>query len=73
MPQKTVPDELNSVTVTTAARVLGVSRQSIYNWAAEGRLTLYRMPGVNNPQGEPVQRVMRSDLERLMKARGGRK
>jgi hypothetical protein len=65
MHKKTSPDELNSVSVTTAARTLGVSRQSIYNWAASGRLHLHPMPGLSGPTGKAVQRVMRADLDRL--------
>lgn len=50
-----------------------MSRQSIYNWAAWARLKLYQMPGLSGPTGEPVQRVMRSDLERLLRQRRAKK
>jgi len=69
MPRKTTPNDLNSVGVAVAARVLGVSRQTIHNWAETGRMRLYPMRGKLGRTGEPARRVMRSDLERLLKQR----
>lgn len=42
-----------------AARIIGVTRQTIYNWIQEGRLAFIRTPGgqYRIPRGE-VLRVM---------------
>jgi excisionase family DNA binding protein len=64
------PDELNSVGVSTAARVLGVSRETIYNWADNGTIRLHPMTDKHGRTGKPVLRVMRSDLEGLMRRKG---
>jgi excisionase family DNA binding protein len=65
--RKPGPDELNSVGVSAAARVLGVSRETIYNWADEGKIRLHPMPEKRGRTGKPALRVMRSDLERLIR------
>lgn len=72
MAKRPSPDDLNSVGIAAAARVLGVSRQTIHDWSAAGRIRLYPMQGKLGRTGEPALRVMRVDLERLLKARGNR-
>lgn len=64
--RRRAPDELNSVGVSAAARVLGVSRETIYNWADEGRIRLHSMTEKHGRTGKPALRVMRSDLEGLI-------
>ena len=73
MARKPRADELNSVPIATAARVLGVSRQSIYDWAASGKVKLYPVATRLAPTGEPALRVMRADLDQLLRQRKGRK
>lgn len=63
-------DELNSVGLSTAARVLGVSRPTVYAWIEAGRLRAYPLAGSRAPTtGKPVNRVLRVDLERLRRRR----
>ncbi|MEW6572228.1 MAG: helix-turn-helix domain-containing protein [Bacillota bacterium] len=47
------------LTVQEAANRLGVARATIYKWAKEGRLPIYKL-------GERVARVRSQDLERLL-------
>jgi len=63
-------DELNSVGISTAARVLGVSRQAVYNWIASGQLKAHPLPGsrVAHTHDEAL-RILRTDLERLRRRR----
>ena len=49
------------VTVTTAAQMLGVVRNTVRSWGAEGRIPEYRHP-VNN-----YRLYKRTDLERLLR------
>lgn len=59
-------DELNSVGLSAAARILGVSRPTVYAWIEAGRLRAYPLAGTRAPTtGKPVIRVLRADLERL--------
>lgn len=56
-------DELNSVGISTAARILGVSRPTVYAWIAKGRLSEARL-GRAAPAGRATLRVLRKELER---------
>ncbi len=47
------------LTVQEAAEHVGVARATIYKWAREGRLTIYKL-------GERVARIRVEDLERLV-------
>jgi len=49
------------VTVTKAAQMLGVVRNTVRSWGAEGRIPEYRHP-VNN-----YRLYKRTDLERLLR------
>lgn len=63
-------DEWNSVSPSAAARFLGVSRQTVYTWIADGTLSAYRMRGARAPlTGKAPQRILRADLERLRRKR----
>lgn len=68
-----VVDEWNSVSPSAAARFLGVSRQTIYSWLADGTLTAYRASSGRAPlTGRAPQRILRADLERLRRRRARR-
>lgn len=54
-------DEFNSLPIAPAARFLGVSRQTLYNWLAEGRVKAQRIGA--------RQRILRTDMERLARRR----
>lgn len=63
-------DEFNSLTPSAAARFLGVSRQTVYAWLADGTLAGHRMRDMRAQlTGEPPQRILRRDLERLRRRR----
>lgn len=63
------PDDLNSVGLIAAARALGLSRQALYLWIKSGKAKAYPMPSKLGPTGKPSLRIMRSDLDRLLRAR----
>lgn len=48
------------MTVSDAARFLGISRSTLYRWSKAGKLPIYRV-------GIRVARVKRSDVEKLFK------
>ena len=54
-------DEFNSLTPAAASRYLGVSRQTIYTWLADGTLKGHRV-GAHH-------RVLLVDLERMKRKR----
>lgn len=69
MPKREAADELNSVGITTAARVLGVSRETLYSWASKGKVKAYRIAGKRGRTGKLALRILRTDLERLKRER----
>lgn len=73
MATRPSPNDLNSVGIATAARVLNVARGTLYNWAAAGTIKLYPMRGKLGRTGKPALRVMRTDLDRLLKQRRTKK
>ena len=50
------------VSVSKAARMLGVSRSTFYRWAKEGKITVYKPT-------EKTSRVKVSDIEKLVEQR----
>lgn len=68
--KRVIVDEFNSLTPSAASRFLGVSRQTVYSWIADGTLKAYRLRGSRAPlTGEAPQRIPRADLERLKRKR----
>lgn len=57
----TSPPLLN---MTRAAKALGVSRKTIYNWIKSGDLQATRMNGRNYIAGAEVERVLRARGDR---------
>ena len=47
------------LTVTEAARFLGVSRSTLYRWSKMGKLPIYRI-------GIRVSRIKRKDIARML-------
>jgi excisionase family DNA binding protein len=57
------PSEWNTMTQAAAGRMLGVSRERVGQWIADGRLPAHRVEGWANP------RILIADAERFARAR----
>lgn len=55
-------DEQEYLTLTEAARLLGVSRWTLYRRISEGALTVYE-----SPSNRRIRLVKRADVERMLK------
>lgn len=54
------PRELPTLTVSAAARRIGVSPRTVSRWVDAGRLACFRMPGTG------IRRLFESDVERFV-------
>ncbi len=66
MPLST-PCEVRSVLIRDAARLLGVSRRTVYYWIRDGRLRTIRTPGGSQRvlQASIVERLEEANAQRL--------
>jgi excisionase family DNA binding protein len=56
-------DEFNSLPVASAARYVGVSRQTMYTWIDERKVRTHKVAGFAAP------RLLIADLERIKRGR----
>jgi len=58
-PVKLATDDLEAMSVGRAARVLGITRMTLYRWIEAGKVDTFNVGGILFLHGEEVDRLMK--------------